>query len=146
MPSDTMLDGELVAFDYTGHTSFSLLQNYKRAKAQLAFMAFDILMYKGRDLRKTPLKVRREYLKKAMPSSDTVHLSECFQGNAKRLLKLAEEHSLEGVVAKRLNSIYESDRTSGAWSKYRISQTWRQNSYHLLHGKLLLRQNSLLGF
>lgn len=57
-----------------------------------------------------------------MPSSDVVHLSECFQGNTDKLLKFAEEQDLEGLVAKHLKSIYESDRATGAWSKYRINQ------------------------
>lgn len=120
--SDNTVRGEVVAFDSTGHTSFSLLQNYKRAGVRLAFIAFDILIYKGEDLRKTPLKVRREYLTRSISNSDAVQLSECFHGNVEPLLKFAEEHGVEGLVAKKLSSIYESDRSTGAWSKYRINQ------------------------
>jgi hypothetical protein len=38
------------------------------------------------------------------------------------LLRVAQEFGLEGLVAKRLNSVYESGRRSGAWVKVKLTR------------------------
>jgi bifunctional non-homologous end joining protein LigD len=39
------------------------------------------------------------------------------------LLRVAQEFGLEGLVAKRQNSVYESGRRSGAWVKFKITKS-----------------------
>ena len=38
------------------------------------------------------------------------------------MLKFVKQHGLEGVIAKRIDSVYEPGKRSGLWSKYRINQ------------------------
>ena len=38
------------------------------------------------------------------------------------MLKFVKQHGLEGVIAKRVDSVYEPGKRSGLWSKYRINQ------------------------
>jgi bifunctional non-homologous end joining protein LigD len=45
------------------------------------------------------------------------------QGAKEDLLRVAQEFGLEGLVAKRLNSLYESGRRSGAWVKVKLTKS-----------------------
>jgi ATP-dependent DNA ligase len=53
-PTDTVLDGELVAMEPDGKPNFNLLQNFKSAESHITYYGFDVLMHKGRDLTQYP--------------------------------------------------------------------------------------------
>jgi len=53
---------------------------------------------------------------------DPIRLSEAFETSPADLIRAAKEHLLEGVVAKRKDSIYEPGKRAGAWLKYRINR------------------------
>jgi bifunctional non-homologous end joining protein LigD len=116
----TMLDGEIVALDRDGKPDFNALQ---RAKAeQLYFYAFDVLAFRGRDTMRLPLSSRRVLLQEAAaPLSDPVRLSPIFDFPVNDIVQAAREQGLEGIVAKRLDSIYESGNRSGSWLKYKTA-------------------------
>src|SRR6266403_250725 len=59
-----ILDGEIVALDEKGRSSFQLLQVFKSSEQRvpLVYYAFDLLFLEGKDLRKEPLSARREML------------------------------------------------------------------------------------
>ena len=120
MPDATVLDGELVALDKEGRSSFKLLQNFRSAEKQIHFYAFDILVHRGRRLTDLPLIERRVILKKALPLNDHIGLS-IVEHRLPHILKFVKQHGLEGVVAKRSDSLYESGQRSGAWTKHRIN-------------------------
>ena len=67
LPNDTVLDGEIVAFDEHGRPSFNLLQGLGSAQA-IVFYAFDLLMLRGNDVRLLPLEDRRERLREVIPT------------------------------------------------------------------------------
>ncbi len=55
LPDETVLDGEArTAMDEAGHADFNLLQNFKSAESKIHYYAFDVLMHKGKLLRKSP--------------------------------------------------------------------------------------------
>ena len=108
--------------DAQGRPQFQLLQNSITSSAPVVFFAFDILMLAGRDVRTFPLNQRQQLLRDSVRTSDLVQVSETFHIPAKRMIDLVEEHGLEGVVAKRLNSRYEPGRRSGAWQKLCLTQ------------------------
>ena len=124
-----ILDGEIVALDEKGRSSFQLLQIYKSSehRVPLVYYVFDLLFVDGKDLRKEPLSARRkllaDILKKAPPN---IRLSEGLQGTREDLLRVAQEFGLEGLVAKRLNSVYETGRRSGTWVKVKLTQEQEQ--------------------
>lgn len=124
LPDDTIVDGEVVVLDDQGKPSFSDLQHSRFTPDALYFYAFDLLAYRGRDLRKLPLVERRTLLEddalKGM--RDPVRLSAVFDASPNQLIAAAKKTGLEGVIAKRANSRYESGERSGAWVKYKTNQ------------------------
>ncbi len=64
MPDDTVVDGELVAFDGEGRPSFNALQNYGSAAAPVVYYVFDVMVLAGRDVMREPPGKRRELLER----------------------------------------------------------------------------------
>lgn len=124
LPDNTIIDGELVVLDEQGKPSFSALQNSRFTPAALYFYVFDLLAYEGKDLRKLPLLERRAlletYVLKGM--RDPVRLSAVFDATPNKLIAAAKKTGLEGVIAKRAGSRYESGERSGAWVKFKTNQ------------------------
>jgi bifunctional non-homologous end joining protein LigD len=119
-----IIDGEIAALDQHGKPSFQLLQAYGKSKGTpLIYFAFDLLSLEGKDLRNRPLVERRKLLAKLLEKApDNIRFSEELRGNRDRLLEVAHQFQLEGLVAKRPDSLYESGRRSGAWVKVKLTQ------------------------
>jgi len=120
LPPDTVIDGELVALDKKGVPRFNLLQNYRSGSAHLMYFAFDILTHKGKDVTKLPLSERRDLLHSILNRGAHVDLA-AWSDNLEKLEEFAREHKLEGIVAKRANSRYESGKRPGCWVKLRYN-------------------------
>ena len=123
-PKGFVIDGEVAALDQHGRPSFQLLQSYgSRKRTPLVYYAFDLLSLEGSDLRSRPLIERRERLAKLLEKApENIKFSEELQGSKEELLQVARQFQLEGLTAKRPNSLYESGRRSGAWVKVKLTQ------------------------
>jgi bifunctional non-homologous end joining protein LigD len=124
LPDNTVIDGEIVAFDSEGRPSFNALQNYGSAPAPVVFYVFDVLVLSGKDLRREPLQKRRELLeKKVLPKlPEPVRYSAPLDAELPVLIQSVKAHGFEGLVAKRWNSPYEPGLRSGAWMKMRVNR------------------------
>ena len=124
LPDNTVIDGEVVAFDEEGRPSFSALQNYGSAAAPVVYYVFDVLVLAGIDMRREPLKRRRDVLeKKVLPKlREPVRYSAPLNAELPVLIQSVKAHGFEGLVAKRRDSLYESGLRSGAWMKMRINR------------------------
>jgi bifunctional non-homologous end joining protein LigD len=124
LPDNTVIDGEIVAFDPEGRPSFNALQNYGSAPAPVVFYVFDVLVLSGKDLRREPLQKRRELLeKKVLPKlPEPVRYSAPLDAELTVLIQSVKAHGFEGLVAKRRNSPYEPGLRSGAWMKMRVNR------------------------
>ena len=126
-----ILDGEIVVMDERGVSHFELIQpriHTQDAKA-IAKMAqknpahlfvFDLLYLDGRDLRGEPLVERKRLLRKIVKPFALLRVSESFEGSGEALLDAARQTGLEGLIAKRRTSTYES-RRSGNWLKVKLT-------------------------
>lgn len=126
IPGDVILDGEIVVLDKKGRSNFQLLQNYqKKQEGALYYYVFDILLYKGQDLRDSPLVERKEILKKLVrqPGLTQIRFSDDIHEKGKAFFRLAVKKGLEGIIAKKEDSSYQS-RRSPDWLK--IKTTLRQ--------------------
>jgi len=124
LPDDTVIDGEIVAFDQEGRPSFNALQNYGSAPAPVVYYVFDVLVLSGNDLRREPLHKRRELLEKKVLSKlpEPVRYAAPLESELPVLVQSVKAHGFEGLVAKRRNSVYESGLRSGAWMKMRVNR------------------------
>ena len=116
-----VLDGEVVAFDEKGNTSFQLLQSPGPGPAPV-YVAFDLIHLLGRDTTGLPLRDRADLLRRALPVGTGAHLqvSEHLSGPPGELLRQACDRGWEGLVAKRADSRYRSGR-SPEWRKIKCS-------------------------
>jgi bifunctional non-homologous end joining protein LigD len=121
-----LLDGEIVAVDPEGRSSFQLLQSYLAPgtnKPPLLYYAFDLLNLDGASLLNRPLASRKELLGQLLNSStEPLRYSAGMPADSPRLLSEMKTRGLEGVVAKLASSVYEPGRRSGAWVKCKWSQ------------------------
>ena len=115
---DVVFDGEIVALDEEGRPRFQLLQQGRDEK----LFVFDILWLDGRDLRKLTYVERRELLEKALRKPPAlISISERFDGIGEEALEEARRRGLEGIIAKRKTSRYES-RRSKDWLKLKVNK------------------------
>lgn len=124
LPDDMMIDGEVVALDEDGRPSFTLLQNYGSSQAPLIYFAFDLLMLKGKSVMELPLTERRKLLQEKVLSKlpDPIRFSPALEASLSDLITSVKAQGLEGLVAKRRDSVYEAGERSGSWQKMRINQ------------------------
>src|SRR5207253_308191 len=113
---DAILDGEVVALDEEGRSSFSLMQQrtgIRQASRRTAarddisalYYVFDLLYLNGYDLRRVSLEQRKQVLAQIIDSDGSVRYSDHFaQGMA--LFEAAKQKGLEGIIAKRRTSCY----------------------------------------
>ncbi|HKS03026.1 MAG TPA: ATP-dependent DNA ligase [Arthrobacter sp.] len=132
---DFIADGEIFAVGPSGRPDFGLLQgrmkltrpgDVKRARATIPvqMMLFDLLADDGEDLRRLPLRKRRERLADFFePGECPVGLSETLDDRVEHILESARELGLEGVMAKRADSRYVSGQRTHTWIKLKIEQT-----------------------
>lgn len=120
---NVILDGEIVSLNEKGIADFSSLQGWRsEADGQLMYYVFDILWYEGKDLMQTPLHERREILKSILPVSADIKISENFETNGIEFFKLAQEMSLEGIMAKKEDSLYFPGTRSKDWLKIKTEE------------------------
>ncbi len=124
LPDETVVDGEIVAVDEGGRPSFNILQNYGSSKALILYYVFDVLVVAGKDVMGETLDVRRALLEEyVLPKlADPIRYSPELRGRMADLVQSVKAQGLEGLVAKRRNSVYEPGGRSGAWRKMRINQ------------------------
>ncbi|MGV9677816.1 non-homologous end-joining DNA ligase [Nocardia sp. NPDC003482] len=155
---DLLVDGEIVALDpATGAPSFARLQHRMHvvrpgpaliADYPVQFFVFDLLASEGTSLLRLPYTERRARLDKLSLSGPSVQVPPYWiDVDADTMLKLAADHALEGIVCKRLTSIYEPGRRSPAWIKTPLRRTteavvagWSPGSgrFHPTFGSLIL--------
>jgi bifunctional non-homologous end joining protein LigD len=124
LPPDTVVDGEVVALDARGRASFNLIQHRRSKASAIQLYVFDILLYKGISLLGMELSERRKLLADVIaPNGESLRLSENFEAEPAALLSAAKELGLEGIIAKRKNSLYEPGKRSGAWVKYKLNHS-----------------------
>jgi bifunctional non-homologous end joining protein LigD len=126
-----VLDGEIAALDAHGRSDFGRLQERMHVRAPsenlvsrvpVVFLAFDLLYCDGYDLRRSPLIGRKQLLQRLLHTSEKFRFSDHQLQHGKELFELARDTGLEGIVAKRLDSPYVSER-SGNWVKLKVTKT-----------------------
>ena len=128
-----VVDGEVVVHDAAGLPSFARLQkrgrlqnhaDIRRASVELParMYVFDLLAVGGLDLRGMPMRARKQVLRDVLPPVGPLHYCDHIAEAGELMYEHATRMRLEGIVAKKADSIYVSAR-SGSWMKIRAVQT-----------------------
>jgi len=129
--TQAVLDGEIVVLDGRGRSDFGMLQErmHVRHPGQkllsgfpVVYFVFDLLYCDGYDLRAAPLLERKQLLRRLLHSSERIRYSDHQVEKGKELFELAKQNDLEGIIAKRLDSRYVSERST-SWLKLKTTQT-----------------------
>lgn len=127
-----ILDGELVALNDQGQLDDATLQRRMLSKvrpdrvpgeAPVYYYAFDLLFMGDRSTMKLPYGERREILANVDIDWGCCRVPFSHIGQAQAMLETAVDVGLEGVIAKRLDSIYEPGRRSPHWLKIKVANS-----------------------
>lgn len=132
--NDLVLDGEIVAFDENGRTSFQLLQQASglrgrgaidRAKKNIPirFYVFDILSVDGKKTITKPLTERKALLRRYLVESNDVRRVDDLGADGNKAFLACLENGLEGVIAKKVDSLYLPGKRVPTWLKLKAAKT-----------------------
>ncbi len=118
-----LLDGEIVALDAQGNTSFSALQDaISEGGRGLTLVLFDALAIDGEDLTARPTIERKQLLAALLAGSEPPLLyADHLIGKGEQLLEAMCEAGQEGIIAKRADAPYRGGR-SKAWLKIKCTK------------------------
>src|SRR3954470_18369382 len=123
-----VIDGEIVALDKKGRPSFQLLQGRmhvgsavevqrRMADTPVAYLVFDVLYLDGKSTMRLPYTERRALLESLPIAGPGAQVPPSTVGNGAAVFEASDKTGLEGIMAKRLDSIYEAGKRSRAWLK-----------------------------
>lgn len=130
--TELILDGEIVAFNTDGLPSFSLLQHRmgltgnmidkRRQLIPINYIIFDLLHLDNDSLLEKPYYERRAILDRLGLEGSYWQTPAFKTGEGTAILAASRKLGLEGIIAKRLNSIYQPGKRSDAWLKIKNQQ------------------------
>ncbi|MFL5740290.1 MAG: DNA ligase D [Flavisolibacter sp.] len=120
---NAVVDGEIVVLNEDGVPDFNGIQLWEKQKiGQLVYYVFDILWLEGLDLMQEPLFRRRDVLRQIMPGSGMVRFSDHIDDAGKEFFDIAKKNNLEGIIAKKKDSVYIPDARSKTWLKIKVEE------------------------
>lgn len=122
-PVKAVVDGEVVVINKQGHSRFTDIQNWRsEADGELVFYVFDILWLNGIELINLPLTERRDLLRQIVPPQGIIKMSENFETSCNEFLAVAQKMGLEGIIAKKADSVYVPNTRTKLWLKIKTEQ------------------------
>jgi bifunctional non-homologous end joining protein LigD len=119
-----ILDGEIVAYDSQGRPNFQLLQQVMdNPDLALVYQVFDLLWLNGHSTENLPLLQRKELLKEALIETEGIRYSDHVTENGISFFEEMNKMKLEGMMAKKANSVYIENSRTTDWLKVKFSNT-----------------------
>jgi bifunctional non-homologous end joining protein LigD len=126
--AEVILDGEIVALDDRGRPSFEEIQQRmgltseseirrKMKEVPVTYMLFDVMWQDGHSLLKETYVDRRKKLEALKLKGASWQTPPYEKGGGPLMLDASRKAGLEGIMGKKLDSLYEPGRRSGAWVK-----------------------------
>jgi bifunctional non-homologous end joining protein LigD len=120
---NAVVDGEVVVLNEDGKPDFNSIQLWEKKKqGQLVYYVFDLLWVEGWNIMNEPLYKRREILARIIPGNGVIRYSDHIDEIGKGFFEIAKSNSLEGIIAKKKDSIYIPDSRSKLWLKIKAEQ------------------------
>jgi bifunctional non-homologous end joining protein LigD len=119
VPHDIILDGEVVVEDSKGKSRFQWLQHLEDQpdRGTLKFYVFDVLYFNGFDLKPLALIQRKKILKAIFPKLENIVYSDHILADGTKAFKVAEKKGGEGIIAKKIDSVYHEGKRTKDWLK-----------------------------
>ena len=119
-----ILDGEIVAYDDKGKPNFQWLQRIgDNPDLALTFQVFDLLWLNGHSTENLSYLQRKELLKDALIENEIIKYSDHILEKGKDFFQAAKDMGLEGIVAKKTDSLYKENLRSSEWLKIKIHKS-----------------------
>jgi bifunctional non-homologous end joining protein LigD len=136
VPDGTVLDGELIAEAGRGIDFYAVMPSMaaRRRRAPLAFVCFDVPHLACESTIGLSYRQRRHLLELLELNGPAWCTVPSFDADADEMLGECGRLRLEGLVAKRVDSLYESGQRSRAWVKVKCSE-WREHHAPLRHDR-----------
>jgi bifunctional non-homologous end joining protein LigD len=119
---NAVVDGEIAVLNEKGISNFGSLQNWRsEADGELVYYVFDLLWLDGHDLTSLSLTERRDLLRQILPDAGSIRMSENFEASPDDILEAVKSMGLEGVIAKKADSIYIAGERTRDWLKIKVN-------------------------
>lgn len=119
--TNAVIDGEVVVINDKGHSDFGALQNWRsEADGDLVYYVFDILWLDGKNLTGLPLTERKAILQSIVKEDSPVRIGYSVAADGNAFFEAAKGMGLEGIIAKRSDSIYQAGLRTNDWLKIKI--------------------------
>src|SRR5690606_17419567 len=119
-----IIDGEIIAYDENGKPNFQLLQQSgQNPNTTLVYQVFDLLWLNGHSTESLNLLERKELLKEALKETPMIQFSEHIPAIGIEFFEQIKKMNLEGMMAKKKDSIYHRNQRSEDWLKIKITNT-----------------------
>ena len=130
LKGEAIIDGEVVVLNDEGNSDFKALMSWKRGSGvPIYYYVFDLLYYNGKDYMSLPLSKRKAALKAIMPRSKVIRYCSDITGFGIAAFKMAVDNNLEGIVAKRRDSVYRPGMRSKDWLKIK---TYKEEEFAIV--------------
>lgn len=124
LEQDVILDGEVVVVNAEGVPSFQALQHYDALTAgELRYYVFDMLYLNGHEMLSLPLTDRKSLIPEVIEGLDSIYYCDHVEGMGKSFYTRAIDAGLEGVIAKKKNSVYTPGYRTEDWLKIKAVQS-----------------------
>jgi bifunctional non-homologous end joining protein LigD len=118
------LDGEIVVLNENGKPDFQKLQQYDMHRhLPILYYAFDCLSVNGESIMQIPLIARKEILRTVLPKSNIIQYSDHVIGDGINCFNQAVKMDVEGIIAKKSDSVYTIGKRSRDWLKIKNHNT-----------------------
>jgi len=118
-----VIDGEIVVVNDEGISNFNSLQNWRsEADGQLLYYVFDVLWLNGENLMNLPLKERKAVLQTLIPKDSIIRSGFSMEALGTEFFEAAKNMGLEGIIAKRSDSVYIPGDRSKDWLKIKVQK------------------------
>ncbi|MFB2120088.1 DNA ligase D [Parapedobacter sp. 2B3] len=120
---NAVVDGEIVAVTNGGISNFNRLENWRsEADGELLYYVFDLLWYEGKDTMELPLSQRKAILQRLVPAEGIIRSGYSVNADGNAFFEAAGKLGLEGIIAKRSDSIYHPGERTRDWLKIKLQK------------------------
>ncbi len=125
LDQNVILDGEIVVVNEQGVPSFQALQHYdaRTTSGELRYYVFDMLYLNGHEMLSLPLTDRKSLIPEVIEGLDSIYYCDHVEGMGKSFYTRAIDAGLEGVIAKKKDSVYNPGQRSADWLKIKAVQS-----------------------